>query len=68
MYKYQNVSKNVQTLTSDGDISPRVVEPGSEVLSSVPLENPNFKYVGEEKAQEEQPDQAQTNQTNKESE
>ena len=46
MYKYQNVSDQVQTIVTPGDISPRVVDPGAEVISSVAIENPNFKYVG----------------------
>lgn len=47
MYKYQNVSKEVQTVVRDGNISPRVVKPGESVVSSVAIENPNFKYLGE---------------------
>jgi hypothetical protein len=47
MYKYQNVSTQTQTLTGDGHIDPRVVEAGETVLSDVPIENANFKYLGE---------------------
>jgi hypothetical protein len=47
MYKYQNVSETTQTLTNDGVITPRVVEPGETVESSIPIENPNFKYMGD---------------------
>ena len=46
MYKYQNVSKRVQTIVIAGDINPRVVKPDQEVISSVAIENPNFKYIG----------------------
>lgn len=47
MYKYQNVSETEQTITASGNISPRIVKSGETVISDVPLENPNFKYVGE---------------------
>lgn len=46
MYKYQNVSDVVQTIVTTGEINPRIVEPGGEVISSVAIENPNFKYLG----------------------
>lgn len=46
MYKYQNVSKEVQTITKDGVITPRIVKPGDFCMSAVAIENPNFKYVG----------------------
>lgn len=46
MYEYQNVSDTTQTLTHDGEISPRVVKPGEKVQSAVAIENPNFKFVG----------------------
>ena len=46
-YKYKNVSNRRLTITSGGNISPRIVNAGAEVVSSVPLENPNFKYIGE---------------------
>lgn len=48
MFKYQNVSKVDQTITGDGNIKPRIVKAGETVVSDKPLENPNFKYVGEE--------------------
>ena len=48
MFKYQNVSKQEQTITANGNINPRVVKPDATVLSDVPIENPNFKYVGED--------------------
>lgn len=54
MYKYQNVSEQEQTITSEGDINPRVVKPGETTLSSVGLENPNFKFLGEDVATETQ--------------
>jgi hypothetical protein len=50
MYKYQNVSERTQVLTADGAISPRVVNAGDSVLSDVPIENANFKYLGEEES------------------
>jgi len=46
MYKYQNVSGEVQSITKQGDISPRVVQPGEFVTTDVAIENPNFKYIG----------------------
>lgn len=46
MHKYQNVSKEDQTITANGNINPRIVKAGETVLSDVPIENPNFKYVG----------------------
>lgn len=46
MYKYTNVSNSVQTITASGDIRPRVVEPGGEMLTDLPIENPNFKFIG----------------------
>ena len=51
MYKYQNVSDTKQTLVQEGNISPRNVDPQAIVLSDVAIENPNFKYIGEETAQ-----------------
>jgi hypothetical protein len=50
MYKYQNVSKVQQTITANGNITPRVVEAGETLLSSVAIENPNFKYLGEDQS------------------
>lgn len=47
MYRYQNVSDSTQTITASGDINPRVVNAGETCESSVPIENPNFKYIGE---------------------
>lgn len=47
MYKYQNKSDVSQTITADGDIRPRIVEPGKSVLSSRPIENPNLAFVSE---------------------
>ena len=52
MHKYQNVSGDEQVITAEGHIQPRKVAPGAEVVSSVAIENPNFKYVG---ATDEQP-------------
>lgn len=46
-YKYQNVSDVTQVLTVSGVISSREVKAGEETVSSVVIENPNFKYVGE---------------------
>lgn len=48
MYKYQNVSEVTQTITADGDIRPRVVEAGKELVSDKPIENPNLKFLGED--------------------
>lgn len=48
MFKYQNVSKQEQTITATGNIKPRVVKPDETVLSDIPIENPNFKYIGKE--------------------
>lgn len=48
MHKYQNVSETDQTITTNGNINPRVVKSGETVLSDVPIENPNFKYIGED--------------------
>lgn len=48
MYKYQNVSKESQVITANGNINPRIVKAGDTVLSNVAIENPNFKYLGEE--------------------
>jgi hypothetical protein len=48
MYKYQNVSEIEQTIVADGNINPRIVKAGETVLSDVPIENPNFQFVGEE--------------------
>lgn len=47
MYKYKNVSDSEQSITADGEFDPRIVAPGEETIASVPLENPNFQYVGE---------------------
>lgn len=47
MYKYQNVSETEQSITADGNIKPRVVKAGETVISDVPIENPNFKYLGD---------------------
>jgi hypothetical protein len=46
MYKYQNISKNTLTITTSGNVKPRVVQAGETVETDFPLENPNFKYVG----------------------
>lgn len=46
MYQYKNVSEVQQTITAEGDISPRIVEPGETTDSSVEIENPNFELVG----------------------
>jgi hypothetical protein len=51
MHKYKNVSSSEQTLTGAGDVRPRVVQAGGEVLSSFPIENPNFTYIGEAEQQ-----------------
>lgn len=48
MYKYQNVSEETQSITRNGNITPRIVKAGATVLTDVPIENPNFKYLGEE--------------------
>lgn len=45
-YKYQNVSDVTQVLTVSGVINPREVKAGEETVSSVVIENPNFKYIG----------------------
>jgi len=55
MYKYQNVSGVTQTITTDGDISPRIVHPGEYTESSVAIESPNFKYVSAVQPANEQP-------------
>lgn len=47
MFKYQNVSKVEQVVTITGNINPRIVKAGETVTSDVPIENPNFKYIGE---------------------
>lgn len=46
MHKYQNVSGNTQTVTTNGNINPRVVKSNEYCISDVAIENPNFKYVG----------------------
>jgi hypothetical protein len=46
MFKYQNISIIEQTLAIDGIITPRTVQPGETCTSSVPIENPNFKFIG----------------------
>lgn len=48
MYRYQNVSEQTQSLTANGNINPRIVEADGIVISDVPIENVNFKYLGEE--------------------
>lgn len=48
MYKYQNVSETDQTITANGNINPRVVKAGETVTSDVPIENPNFQFIGED--------------------
>lgn len=45
-YKYQNVSDVTQVVTISGVINPREVKAGEETVSSVVIENPNFKYIG----------------------
>lgn len=47
MYKYKNVSQGEQILTTSGEVRPRRVAAGGEVISSQVIENPNFEYVGE---------------------
>lgn len=41
MYKYKNISQNVQTLSGVGD-----VKPGDVITVDHVIENPNFKYEG----------------------
>lgn len=52
MYKYQNISKITQTITVSGNVTPRVVDAGGEVVVDFPLENPNFKYVGADQGEQ----------------
>lgn len=47
MYKYKNKSEVTQTITADGDIRPRVIKAGGELISSRPIENPNLEFIGE---------------------
>ncbi len=54
MYKYQNTSNEVQTVVVEGIVTPRTVAPGESVLSSVPIENANFKYMGAEQTEQAQ--------------
>ena len=54
MYKYQNVSPDEQVIVSEGDVQPRRVAPGGEVVSSIPLENPNLKLVSDGESKPEQ--------------
>ena len=61
MYKYQNVSETDQTITANGNINPRVVKSGETVTSDVPIENPNFKFVGDDHAVNATVDQPQEN-------
>ncbi len=75
MYKYQNVSEQDQTITTNGNITPRIVKSGETCLSTVVIENPNFKYLGEEDAasvkgtvDQPQANAVLGNQTNKENE
>lgn len=42
MYKYQNVSDTAQSLVGVG-----MVAAGQEIAVEKPIENPNFKYVGQ---------------------
>jgi hypothetical protein len=66
MYKYQNISKTTQTITHSGNVTPREVKAGEAVVSEVPLENPNFKYVGSEDQAENADQTTQTNTQNEE--
>lgn len=53
MHRYQNVSDSEQIITAECDVQPRKVAPGAETLSSAPIENPNFKYLGESEPEDE---------------
>lgn len=60
MYKYQNVSGQIQTITTTGNIEPRIVEPNGFTTSDVAIENPNFKYSGEASQTAQEPSQTNT--------
>ena len=68
MYKYQNISELDQTITTTGNINPRIVEAGATTESDVAIENPNFKYLGTAENEQTQPEaeQLENNETNKE--
>ena len=51
MYKYQNVSNVEQVVMAEGEVNPRVVPAGATTVSSVAIENPNFKYIGEDQSE-----------------
>ena len=45
MYKYKNISDTELTIVVDGNVNPRVVQPGADVESDVILENPNLQAI-----------------------
>lgn len=66
MHQYKNISLQQQVLTAEGDINPRVVEPDGIVVSSVPIENPNLKYINTQQQQSTASNDDSTSTENKE--